>query len=474
MSTRAGKDILTANPNHQGSLGTAISEAVELARMTPGCKYTLGSVMNHVSLHQTIVGLESEKQMEMAGEYPDFIVACFGGGSNFSGISFPFIRHILDGTRKGTRFIAAEPASCPKITQGKFDYDFGDEAGYTPLIPMYTLGHKFQPANIHAGGLRYHGAGMIVSQLLKDGYMEAADVKQLDSFAAGVLTMSAFTDQLLRENPGLQVYKQSSNADMGYLNPFSLYNPDVQPTDEGYNNKYAYWQKEYHRMCDSLQRPEVVFGPLLTDLSLLDEIQDGIHLEKALFAVASGLQCNGSISDNLWEFFPHEERCRMFECYNFRFFASKGADTLFQKGRQWAFVWRTMQDIIDKADSDIASGEYAARLRFGHDIIVMSLMVLMDIDGYNIPAGSPEQVKDVFRSYDFPMSLNVQFVFYRNATGNVLVRMMYNERDLALPLADCGTPYYYRWEDLRSFLLQRIGVAQGIIASTQAPPKTKN
>ena len=187
MSTRAGKDILTRDPNHQGSLGTAISEAVELARMTPGCKYTLGSVMNHVALHQTIIGLEAEKQMEMAGEYPDIIVACFGGGSNFAGLSFPFMRHIFDGTHPDTRFVAAEPASCPKMSSGEFCYDFGDEAGYTPLIPMYSLGHNFKPANIHAGGLRYHGAGMIVSQLLKDGYMEYADIQQLDSFEAGCL-----------------------------------------------------------------------------------------------------------------------------------------------------------------------------------------------------------------------------------------------------------------------------------------------
>ncbi len=186
MSTRAGKDILTRQPNCQGSLGTAISEAVELARMTPNCKYTLGSVMNHVSLHQTIIGLEAEKQLEMAGEYPDTVIACFGGGSNFGGIAFPFMRHnILNG--KKTRFIAAEPASCPKLTKGEFRYDFGDEAGYTPLLPMFTLGHNFMPANIHAGGLRYHGAGSIVSQLMKDGFIEATDIKQLESFDAGML-----------------------------------------------------------------------------------------------------------------------------------------------------------------------------------------------------------------------------------------------------------------------------------------------
>ena len=171
MSTRAGKNI---------------SEAVELATTTPGCKYTLGSVLNHVALHQTVIGLEAEKQMAMAGEYPDTVIACFGGGSNFGGIAFPFMRHkIKDG--KNTDFIAAEPESCPKLTRGKFEYDFGDEAGYTPLLPMYTLGHDFKPANIHAGGLRYHGAGMIISQLIKDGYMHGVDIPQSESFEAGML-----------------------------------------------------------------------------------------------------------------------------------------------------------------------------------------------------------------------------------------------------------------------------------------------
>lgn len=186
MSTRAGKDIITQMPNHQGSLGTAISEAVELAMTTPNCKYALGSVMSHVSLHQTIIGLEAEKQMAMAGEYPDVVIACFGGGSNFSGLAFPFMRHNIKEGKK-TRFVAAEPESCPKLSRGRFCYDYGDETGYTPLMPMYSLGHRFKPANIHAGGLRYHGAGVIVSQLLKDGLMEAADVSQLDSFKAGLL-----------------------------------------------------------------------------------------------------------------------------------------------------------------------------------------------------------------------------------------------------------------------------------------------
>ncbi|MDH6358819.1 TrpB-like pyridoxal phosphate-dependent enzyme [Parabacteroides sp. PF5-9] len=186
MSTKAGRKILTENPNYQGSLGTAISEAVELALQTPNCKYTLGSVLNHVMLHQTVIGLEAEKQMEMAGEYPDVVIGCFGGGSNFSGISFPFLRHKLT-EGKEIRIVAAEPASCPKLTRGQFQYDFGDEAGYTPLLPMFTLGHNFAPAHIHAGGLRYHGAGSIVSQIMKDGLMEAVDIKQLETFEAANL-----------------------------------------------------------------------------------------------------------------------------------------------------------------------------------------------------------------------------------------------------------------------------------------------
>lgn len=186
MSTKAGRKIITEHPTYQGSLGTAISEAVELAMSTPNCKYTLGSVLNHVALHQTVLGLEAEKQMEMAEEYPDIVIGCFGGGSNFSGISFPFLRHNFSGERK-TRFIAAEPQSCPKLTKGVFQYDFGDEAGYTPLIPMYTLGHDFAPANIHAGGLRYHGAGSIVSQLLSQGLIEAVDIPQTETFAAAHL-----------------------------------------------------------------------------------------------------------------------------------------------------------------------------------------------------------------------------------------------------------------------------------------------
>lgn len=185
--TAAGRHALELDPDCSGNLGLAISEAVEMAVRHPeDTKYCLGSVLNHVLLHQTVIGEEALLQMEMAGDEPDVVIGCFGGGSNFAGIGFPFLRRNLCEGRK-TRVIAVEPASCPKLTRGEFQYDFGDVAGLTPLLPMYTLGHNFQPADIHAGGLRYHGAGSIVSQLLRDGLIEAQAVPQLETFAAGML-----------------------------------------------------------------------------------------------------------------------------------------------------------------------------------------------------------------------------------------------------------------------------------------------
>jgi tryptophan synthase beta chain len=184
--TDSGKKILAEDPDSPGSLGIAISEAVEMAAKDPATNYSLGSVLNHVLLHQTIIGLEAQKQMIMADAYPDIVIGCFGGGSNFGGVSLPFAGENFRDKKK-TRIIAVEPASCPKLTRGQFHYDFGDTVGLTPLIPMYTLGHNFVPDTIHAGGLRYHGAGAIISQLLKDKFIEATSVKQLETFRAGVI-----------------------------------------------------------------------------------------------------------------------------------------------------------------------------------------------------------------------------------------------------------------------------------------------
>jgi len=184
--TAAGRAILAADPDSPGSLGIAISEAVEDAAQRDDSKYALGSVLNHVLLHQTIIGQEARKQMELAGDYPDILIGCHGGGSNFAGLVFPFLRGKLSGARKGLRAIAVEPASCPSLTGGTREYDFGDTAGLTPLMMMHTLGHTFMPAPLHAGGLRYHGSAPLVSHLLAAGIVEAEAYNQREVFESAV------------------------------------------------------------------------------------------------------------------------------------------------------------------------------------------------------------------------------------------------------------------------------------------------
>jgi tryptophan synthase beta chain len=184
-TTGAGKGILEADPDSTGSLGIAISEALEIAATNEDTKYSLGSVFNHVLMHQTVIGLEAQKQMEMTGERPDVIIGCVGGGSNYAGLSYPFMADRLAGKTE-TRFIATEPAACPTLTKGKFAYDFGDTAEMTPLVPMYTLGHTFVPAPVHAGGLRYHGDAPSLSLLVREGFMEARAYTQNQVFDAGV------------------------------------------------------------------------------------------------------------------------------------------------------------------------------------------------------------------------------------------------------------------------------------------------
>ncbi len=185
-TTEIGRKMLAEHPDSTGSLGTAISEAVERAMNVPGNKgrYQLGSVLNQVVLHQSIIGLESYTALEELGEYPDIVIGCAGGGSNLAGLIAPFMRDKLRGTRPDTRFIAVEPASCPSLTRGRYAYDFADTGQTCPLVKMYTLGNGFLPSADHAGGLRYHGMSPIVSKLKHDGYMEATAVKQTDVFAA--------------------------------------------------------------------------------------------------------------------------------------------------------------------------------------------------------------------------------------------------------------------------------------------------
>jgi tryptophan synthase beta chain len=182
--TNAGRGVLAAHPDSPGSLGIAISEAVEDAATHADTNYSLGSVLNHVLMHQTVIGQEAKLQMQMAGEEADVVIACFGGGSNFGGLALPYVLDRFAG--KGPRIVAIEPSACPTLTKGKFTYDYGDTAKLTPLVKMFTLGHDFMPPGIHAGGLRYHGASPLISHLVKLGHIEAKAYTQLPVFEAAI------------------------------------------------------------------------------------------------------------------------------------------------------------------------------------------------------------------------------------------------------------------------------------------------
>ncbi len=211
MDTQCGRAILEKDPDCPGSLGIAISEAVEAAVTQEGVRYTLGSVLNHVLLHQTVIGLEAEKQMQLAEDYPDIVMGCVGGGSNFAGLMFPFLRHKLAGRASSngeTRFVACEPHSCPSMSRGQYRYDFGDTAKLTPLVKMHTLGHSFMPPGIHAGGLRYHGMAPMVSLTKEIGLIEAAAFHQVECFEAA---------QLFAATEGIIPAPESSHAIRGAI-----------------------------------------------------------------------------------------------------------------------------------------------------------------------------------------------------------------------------------------------------------------
>ncbi len=205
--TEAGKVILKEDPTSPGSLGIAISEAVEDA-VKSGAKYSLGSVLNHVLMHQSVIGLEAKKALESIDEYPDIIIGCFGGGSNFSGLAFPFMHDKLKGDKESLRAIACEPAACPKLSKGVYAYDFGDTVGLTPLVKMYTLGHTFVPPGIHAGGLRYHGGAPQFSLLENEGLVEVKDIQQTDAFKAA---------ELFARTEGILIAPETAHAVQGVI-----------------------------------------------------------------------------------------------------------------------------------------------------------------------------------------------------------------------------------------------------------------
>lgn len=276
-------------------------------------------------------------------------------------------------------------------------------------------------------------------------------------------TMNAFCGELQRRNPKLRISMLAEEGTMPVLNPFNVSNPEISPEEAGSNNKKAPWQKDYKKVCKSYLNPDSVFSTLFKSTGFIKKIGKPLSLEQRLFYIAEAAQCADIEGVSLWKYFPEDEICRLWECNSYRFYLSKGPDTLYQKGRQSAFAYKTLEDILTKAEKDIESGEYCARLRFGHDIVVMGLLAVMDIDGYNKPVNEFSEVKNHWRSYDFPMSLNLQFIFYRNRKGDVLVRLLYNERDIKLPIENCGAEYFYRWDDFRNYATERINFARNLI-----------
>lgn len=259
-TTEAGKRVLEEHPDSTGSLGIAISEAIEVAAKNGDTNYSLGSVLNHVLLHQTVIGLEAQRQMEMAGELPDVVIGCVGGGSNYGGLAYPFMAGKLRGETPDMRFLATEPAACPTLTKGRFAYDFGDTAQLTPLLPMYTLGHDFVPAPVHAGGLRYHGDAPSLSLLVREGHMEAAAYTQNEVFEAAVL---------FAQTQGIVPAPESAHAIRGAVNEAIAAREAGQErviliglSGHGHFDMQAYDDYLNHRL------PEVEFDPSAEEAAL--------------------------------------------------------------------------------------------------------------------------------------------------------------------------------------------------------------
>ena len=283
-----------------------------------------------------------------------------------------------------------------------------------------------------------------------------------------ILSMDYFCDQLKRLNPKLEIEKTVTHDDMAFLNPHSLVNPSVTPTDEGYNNKYAYWQDNYKAMCRENTNPEAFFSRLFKDWNYVKNFTDDpMKLEIDFYYLACSNQCL-DYEESYWDLFTQEEINLLWEADSYRFFCSKGPDDI-QGGRQWAFCKTLAEDFVKGAEKDIEEGR-CARLRFGHDIAIMSFMTLMNIDGWSTPAPTPHDAKDLWQDYNVQMGANIQFVFYKNRKGDIIVRFMNNEKDVLFPIESAIAPYY-DWAALKAYMEERIAVAEKIIATTQAPPK---
>lgn len=286
-----------------------------------------------------------------------------------------------------------------------------------------------------------------------------------------MMSMAAFCERLQEFNPGLEISTVASEACMGELNPFTGHNPQVRPTDAGYDNKYAAWWPALNEYSARVIKADAFAARLLRDPSLLPKGVNPVRFMRYIFHIAATAK-DGGFEGDYWKYFTMDEIYSKFLESNLKMYLSKGPDSLVQGGRQWAFANYFMEKVLDEAEADMAAGDVAARLRFGHDITIISTLKLLDVNGWNKSAGSFDGVPDVWQFYNMPMASNLQFVFYRNRKGDVLVRAMLNERDLVFPVKSDFSPYY-RWDDFRDFALGRIDYAKHIIATTKAPSRHK-
>lgn len=281
-----------------------------------------------------------------------------------------------------------------------------------------------------------------------------------------ILTMAEFCEGLKEVNPSLKIRKESSRANQGWMNPFSEENLEQCKKERGYNNPNLVWQKDFSRYCEEHIHPEAFFGRLFNDMDWLKSKKPRLaDYAMTLFHGINPIQCNENISDRLvYDFYTAEELRELYDATNLRFYLICGPDTLQQGGRQWAFAKNLLGRIVEEAENDMATGEYNARLKFGHDTVVMALSSLLGIPGFDY-SGPMEEVSRYWQTFNFPMALNLQFIFYKNAKGNILVKALYNEDEIVFPIDQKLAPYY-EWSEMKAYLNGRIELARSIISRT--------
>lgn len=345
------------------------------------------------------------------------------------------------------------------------------EEFYEKYVPMYPL-MRMRAGDLTTKGqkehhLLAHRMYENYPEVFKDG-IKAAAISTNSPRA--MMSMYAFLEGLRECDPKIETTSTASLADMNPANPFLTNNPEIKSTDAGFKNPNAVWLKQLEDHQDKILRPKDFLKNIFKDESAYHKYGSPTKVEKMFYEVC----CSAQTMENqqlLWDIFDMDELCRMWEYDNLKYYLSKGAAG-HSNGRQWSFVWVTMQDILDKADTAIKTKQPTLDLRFGHDIVIMSLMTLLDIDGWN-KAVSDDSVKYVYKEYEVPMGSNMQFVFYKNKKNDILVRFMLNEKDQYLPISSSIAPYY-KWEDFKKYAIERINVARHILKTTKAPSKKKS